>query len=62
MHWRKREGSILVFLPGAGEIERVKQALLALKLGQDILIAPLIWHDEGRGAGFSDQACAKGQA
>jgi len=34
-------GSLLVFLPGMGEIRRVERALLAADLGKDVVIAPL---------------------
>lgn len=41
-HLLKTEtGSILVFLPGAGEIRRVEEHLAGLSLQQDTLIAPL---------------------
>ena len=38
---QEEEGSVLVFLPGAGEIHQVHDALLEANLGQDILLAPL---------------------
>ncbi|MDG1707147.1 MAG: ATP-dependent helicase HrpB, partial [Emcibacteraceae bacterium] len=34
-------GSILVFLPGAGEIERTRRLLEDMNLGQDVMICPL---------------------
>jgi ATP-dependent helicase HrpB len=37
----EQSGSILVFLPGAGEIERTKKLLESKNLGPDILICPL---------------------
>jgi ATP-dependent helicase HrpB len=55
------EGSILVFLPGAGEIERVKQALLALKLGEDILIAPLYGMMKGAAQDLAIRPAPKGK-
>ncbi len=42
MHVLQEEpGSMLVFLPGAGEIRQVAAALLEAKLGDDVLLAPL---------------------
>ena len=38
---REEAGSLLVFLPGAGEIRRLEQALQAQRLGADVIIAPL---------------------
>ncbi len=38
---REESGSLLVFLPGAGEIRRMEQALLAHGLGEGVVIAPL---------------------
>ncbi|MBL4603782.1 MAG: ATP-dependent helicase HrpB [Emcibacteraceae bacterium] len=37
----KEKGSILVFLPGAGEIERVKRKLEDKSFGQNVIICPL---------------------
>jgi len=38
---RDEDGSLLVFLPGAGEIRQVHAALQAAQLAEDILLAPL---------------------
>jgi ATP-dependent helicase HrpB len=38
---REEQGCVLVFLPGAGEIRRIEQALQAQRLGDDVIIAPL---------------------
>ncbi|GJL53362.1 MAG: ATP-dependent helicase HrpB [Nitrospirales bacterium] len=38
---RLETGSVLVFLPGAGEIHRVQRMLLTTNLGKNIIIAPL---------------------
>ncbi|MBI1424263.1 MAG: ATP-dependent helicase HrpB [Gammaproteobacteria bacterium] len=38
---KTEQGSVLVFLPGAGEIRQVHTALVDAKLGDDILLAPL---------------------
>lgn len=38
---QEESGSLLVFLPGAGEIRRIEQALLAHRLGEGVIIAPL---------------------
>lgn len=38
---REEDGSILVFLPGAGEIRRLEQVLQAQQLGDGVIIAPL---------------------
>jgi len=38
---QEEQGSVLVFLPGAGEIRQVAEALQASKLGDEVLLAPL---------------------
>jgi ATP-dependent helicase HrpB len=38
---QSHEGSVLVFLPGAGEIHRVASGLAALRLGNAVEVAPL---------------------
>ncbi len=38
---REEGGSLLVFLPGAGEIRRVARVLEAADLGDDVMLAPL---------------------
>ena len=37
----QEDGSVLVFLPGSGEIRQLEQQLQNMKLGDDILITPL---------------------
>ena len=41
---RREQGSILVFLPGAGEIRRVQERLARTQLGPEWTIAPLFGH------------------
>ena len=43
----QQPGSVLVFLPGAGEIRRVAQAL-AGQVASDVVIAPLFGNLQGR--------------
>ena len=38
---QEESGSMLVFLPGAGEIRRIEQALQGQRLGDGVIIAPL---------------------
>lgn len=38
---REESGSLLVFLPGAGEVRRLEQALLAHPLGEGVIVTPL---------------------
>ncbi|MBD0383033.1 ATP-dependent helicase HrpB [Paenibacillus sedimenti] len=55
------DGSVLVFLPGAAEIHRVESALTAMKLGKEVVIAPLYGNLSQEAQDQALMACGPGQ-